>query len=322
MKFVSFALVMEESSFLSVDHVKDKVFRIGNVVSSFSCFAGIVMIFLGLLSLIKVGLGISDFSMPQVAQGLLGAALVFCSANGLTSRYLAKGILNSSGRLITFSLPFVSVVFIFIYRSLVINSSEKLESYKRTISEGSLVEWMGFLVLVASAILFFKAARSWGANASRYLLLSASAVCLLVGMEEMSWGQMIFNWDTPSLVSQYNVQDETGFHNLWFIHDQTWIIGALVMTLFLLLSLSGFLLRFFGLVRPLSLADILLPLGCAASYFLVASVFYWLTVVDKFGGGLAFFHSREQEIGELFFYCGVFIHSVYVYLVSPRSDGH
>ena len=97
---------------------------------------------------------------------------------------------------------------------------------------------------------------------------------------------------------------------------------GLYLPLFLLLSLSGFLLRFFGLVRPLSLADILLPLGCAASYFLVASVFYWLTVVDKFGGGLEFFHSREQEIGELFFYCGVFIHSVYVYLVSPRSDGH
>ena len=313
---------MEESRFLSVDLAKDKVLRIGRVVSVFSCFAGIVMIFLGLLSLIKVGLAVSDFSMPQVAQGLLGVALVFCSVNGFTSRYLVKWLLHPSGRLISFSLPFVSVLFIFIYRSLVINSSEKLESYKRTISEGSLVEWMGFLVLVASTILLFQAARSWGRNMSRYLLISASAVCLLVGMEEMSWGQMIFNWDTPSLVSKYNVQNETGLHNLWFIHDHTWIIGAIVMTLFLLLALSGSLLRFFGLIRPLSVADILLPLGCAASYFLVASVFYWLTVVDKFGGGLAFFHSREQEIGELFFYCGVFIHSMYLYLASPRSDGH
>ena len=93
------------------------------------------------------------------------------------------------------------------------------------------------------------------------------------------------------------------------------------MTLFLLLSLSGFLLRSFGLVRPLSFADILLPLGCTASYFLVASVFYWLTVVDKSGSGLVFFHSREQEIGELFFYCGILIHSVYAYLISPRSQG-
>ena len=55
-KDVSFAWVMEESRFLSVDLAKDKVLRIGRVVSVFSCFAGIVMIFLGLLSLIEVGL--------------------------------------------------------------------------------------------------------------------------------------------------------------------------------------------------------------------------------------------------------------------------
>ena len=316
-----FDLIMGESEFLPGGLAKDKIFRVGRVVSVLSYFAGIIMIFLGLISLIKVGLGISNFSMPQAAQGMLGGVLIFCSANGLVSRYLIKGLLHPSGRLITFLLPFGSALFIVIYRALVINSSEKLESYKRTITEGSLVEWIGFLALLASAILLLKAARNWYPNASRYLLLSASAVCFLVGMEEMSWGQMIFNWDTPSLVGQYNVQDETGFHNLWFIHDQTWIIGALVMTLFLLLSLSGFLLRSFGLVRPLSFADILLPLGCTASYFLVASVFYWLTVVDKSGAGLVFFHSREQEIGELFFYCGILIHSVYAYLVSPRSQG-
>ena len=321
MKSGAFTWMMGETEFLPGDLAKDKAFRIGRVVSAFSYFGGIVMILLGLISLIKFGLGISNFSLPQISQSMLGGILMFCSANGFISQYLIKVLLHPSGRLITFSLPCLSSLFIFVYRDLVINSSENLESYKRTISEGSLVEWIGFLALVASAILLFKAARNWDSNVSRCLLLSASTFCFLVGMEEMSWGQMIFNWDTPSIVGQYNVQDETGFHNLWFIHDQTWIIGALVMTLFLLLSLSGFFLRLFGFVRPLSFADILLPLGCAASYFLVASVFYWFTVVDKSGAGLAFFHSMEQEIGELFFYCGILVHSVYIYLISPRSQG-
>ena len=78
MKFVLFALMMGESEFLPGDLAKDKVFRIARVVSALSYFAGIVMIFLGLISLIKVGLGISNFSMPQTAQGMLGGGLIFC----------------------------------------------------------------------------------------------------------------------------------------------------------------------------------------------------------------------------------------------------
>mgnify|MGYP001266885958 CR=1 FL=1 len=188
-KSVLFAMMMGKTKFLPGDFARDKAFRIGRIVSALALFAGIVMILLGLISLIKFGFGVSNFSLPQFSQGMLGGALIFCSANGFIGRYLIKGLLHPSGRLITFSLPWVSALFIFIYRELLINSSESLKSYKRTISEGSLVEWIGFLALAGSAILLFKAARNRDSNVVRCLLLSASAFCFLVGMEEMSWGK-------------------------------------------------------------------------------------------------------------------------------------
>ena len=199
------------------------------------------------------------------------------------------------------------------------NKGPEFKSYLRTISEGSIVEWSSFLILIASSLLLFKAARRWRNAVSRWLLFAASFGAFVIGMEEMSWGQMIFNWETPELFNDYNIQHETGLHNLWFIHYQTWTIAAIFMSITFILSTIGGLARLVGTVKSRSTADILLPLGCTASYFLAAAIIYWCTVMEKSGIDLAVFHTREQEIGELFFYSGIFIHSVHLYLASPPT---
>ena len=211
-------------------------------------------------------------------------------------------------------------LFIFVYRNYFLKSGPEFESYLRTISEGSVVEWSGFVVLIASSCLFFNAAKRWINSLSRYILFAASAGTFAIGMEEMSWGQMIFNWDSPALFDKYNIQHETGIHNLWFVHYHTWTIASIVMTLFFVVSVISEFLRRYGRVKERSFADILLPLGCTMSYFLMASIIYWFTVLAKSGIDLGgYFYTREQEIGELFFYCGIFIHSMHLYFISPRA---
>ena len=41
-----------------------------------------------------------------------------------------------------------------------------------------------------------------------------AVVCFVIGMEEISWGQRLFNWHTPEFISAVNYQNETNFHNL------------------------------------------------------------------------------------------------------------
>ena len=280
----------------------------------FGGLIGAVLTVLGLVSAVQVVLGQSSFSGPQSMQGLLGVVLLMSALRRGLSSWLRDFNLDPSRFRKVFMLPLVMAPCLFAYRVIVLDTKKEFQSYLRTISEGSVVEWAGFLLLIASAFLVWRTALAWERSTAKWVLSSLAAGLFLVGMEEMSWGQMIFNWQTPKLMSDVNVQGESSIHNLWFIHYHTWSIAAVVMSVLFCLAIIGAWGRHSGWVRSRSLADILLPVWCTASYFLIAAIIYWCVVAAKAGVDFEFFHTREQELGELLFYSGIFVHSVYLYL--------
>lgn len=54
-----------------------------------------------------------------------------------------------------------------------------------------------------------------GLTASAACLAAAALVCFLFMMEEISWGQRIFGWETPENLERINVQNETNLHNVF-----------------------------------------------------------------------------------------------------------
>lgn len=52
----------------------------------------------------------------------------------------------------------------------------------------------------------------------RWWILLATAGCVYVAGEEMSWGQHYFGWETPEVIRGLNDQSETNIHNMssWF----------------------------------------------------------------------------------------------------------
>jgi hypothetical protein len=59
--------------------------------------------------------------------------------------------------------------------------------------------------------------------------LSFAALCFLVAMEEISWGQRIFQIESPALFEQYNRQQETNLHNFlgrYILHMAYILISA------------------------------------------------------------------------------------------------
>ena len=303
----------------AAEHSTESSLRVEVLAHGADVFGGLigaVMAVLGLVSAVQVVLGQSSFSVPQSMQGLLGVVLLVSAFRRRLSSWL-RDFNQDPGRFgKVFMLPLVMAPCLFAYRVFVLDTKEEFQSYIRTISEGSVVEWAGFLLLIASALLVWRTALAWERSIEKWVLSLLAAGLFLVGMEEMSWGQMIFNWETPELVNEINVQGESSLHNLWFIHHHTWSIAAVVMSAFFCLTVLGAWGRRLGWLRPFSLADILLPIWCAASYFLIAAIIYWCVVAAKAGVDFQFFHTREQEIGELLFYSGLFVHSVYLYLKS------
>jgi len=79
------------------------------------------------------------------------------------------------------------------------------------------------LALLACAAFFLVSAsgRAWRLSRGLSAATVALAVlCLLLFLEEISWGQRIFDWDTPEESSTLNAQQETNLHNMFVGYNQ------------------------------------------------------------------------------------------------------
>jgi hypothetical protein len=76
----------------------------------------------------------------------------------------------------------------------------------------------------------------------RIHLLVLSLLFFVVGMEEISWGQRLFDIETPEALQQINIQNELTLHNIWSIS----------LTTFPALFVTTTLLCFFPLLNRYS----------------------------------------------------------------------
>lgn len=90
------------------------------------------------------------------------------------------------------------------------------------VAEDGPVEWAGALGLLAGGALFAAAGvialrrgpASGKTRLGALVLLGLGLVLLMLGGEEISWGQRLFGWGTPEAFTSANAQDETNLHNL------------------------------------------------------------------------------------------------------------
>ena len=310
--------LQDNNQFLVASRLRqERILFIGILASWITGLVGsalIIILIANVLTISQAGWGTT--SWVQLMQGLLGAVLLASSLKGLIIKLVASIDTAKSGRLRIFLVPLLIWPIFLIYRFQL----SDFKSYLRRISEGSLVEWLGFVLFLGSSFLLFKVASEVRGQRLRFLTRAGGLGLFLLAMEEMSWGQMIFNWTSPEVMDQHNMQQETNFHNLSFLHYHTWTIAACVFTVLFFAAVIGFLLRRKGTLQLGSIADLLLPIGCTASYFAIAAVMYWGVVLEKQGIDLVYFHTREQEIAEFLFAVGVFIHVVYLFLDLPMSS--
>ncbi len=111
---------------------------------------------------------------------------------------------------------------------------------------------------------------SFKINKQYKLYLFLSFLCLFISGEELSWGQRIFNIQTPEVLSQANVQNETNFHNLKYFSGVNDIISS--RTIF-----NGVLLTFLVIIPIANLFN------CCNRFFLE----YKVPVYPLYGLGIS-----------------------------------
>jgi len=89
--------------------------------------------------------------------------------------------------------------------------------YERFTAENGPVEMVTFILALVAAVMAVRHAitllRRRERFAAGFYVLFALGM-FFIGMEEISWGQQLFGWQTPDHWNQANAQGETTLHNL------------------------------------------------------------------------------------------------------------
>jgi hypothetical protein len=140
-------------------------------------------------------------------------------------------------------------------------------------AENGPVELLTFVLLILGGVrglLLARAAHRLGLGRATVAFYGAFAVGLIiVGMEEVSWGQWFFHWDTPAVWNEVNKQGETTLHNIGLMQGRT----RLLRIVFALGGLVGVWLArvpaFATVAAPAILAPLFWIVGAQASLSLL-----------------------------------------------------
>lgn len=191
------------------------------------------------------------------------------------------GLLTLSDSFIQKNYPrllfFGSFIYLF---ACYIASLFRLDIFARLSKEDKLVESLQVVVLLFGVYFALNLAKKTSA-VGKYILTVLFSVAVVglffVAMDEISWGQRIFNTRTPDVLMRNNVQEETTVHNLSYFQEKVgvgyliigvygslaWLIAPLIVGRHKSLKyfvppwylsgyfLLGFLYNLYSLINPL-----------------------------------------------------------------------
>ena len=142
-----------------------------------------------------------------------------------------------------------------------------------TVQEDEFLEWATFWGFAIASVVFFLSANNQHENERRipWFLVGVGLFCLVVAMEEISWGQRLLGYRPPVYFLEENFQQELNFHN---------VIATDFRKLALMIIIIGYgvILPIVALVRPVG--ELLGKIGVVApsawlapSFVLIAGIY-------------------------------------------------
>jgi hypothetical protein len=112
-----------------------------------------------------------------------------------------------------YSIPLIVFTLFSILSLLIFNN----EAYRKLVQEDGIVEWLTFVFLLMASVFFLL-----GFLKYRSIFFLLFSILFVFGaMEEISWGQRVFRFNTPEIIYKENVQKEFNLHNLEIFNSST-----------------------------------------------------------------------------------------------------
>lgn len=112
------------------------------------------------------------------------------------------------------------------------------DAYYQNVQEDQPLEWSTFWAFLLAGALFAKAALS-GRNKRPlpWFFLGVSAFCIVIAMEEISWGQRVLGYSPPRYFLENNYQQEFNLHNVMATRLRKQLLAAILVLYGLMLPL-------------------------------------------------------------------------------------
>tara|TARA_Y100001968_G_C19427404_1_gene755143 strand:- start:329 stop:1216 length:888 start_codon:yes stop_codon:yes gene_type:complete len=188
--------------------------------------------------------------------------------------------------------------------------------YRNSLDENSLVEWLTFLLLAISSYIFFCLSKTKGKRIEKFFCIATSGSLFIASMEELSWGQMVFNWGTPKGIAVLNSQGETTIHNLYIINKLVDPLLLCALSIAILLSLFGTKIKE-NLNQKTSILDIVLPSNSTLPVLSLAWIIVACILLFSKDGP---FQSGEIEWAELLISLAASMHSIQLTIDSTPKE--
>ena len=156
----------------------------------------------------KAFINAPNIAISDLAMSAFGATVATLFNSNLFSKLLRR-LSSPKGESILLSTSLIVCLSILVLK-LIFGGSRFYENF---LDENSVVEWLTALFLMLSAY-FASLIYLQRITFSKKIFFALAIIFFIASMEELSWGQMIFNWDSPEKFAALNSQSETNIHNL------------------------------------------------------------------------------------------------------------
>jgi hypothetical protein len=245
-----------------------------------------------------------NLNFSHIVASIVGIILFLIGKGTAVQKIVYYSLFSGRERMkrFIFFLPITVTLFILVILKSILGYDNP--SYERIMGEGGFVEYgttIAYVLAFAFSIPIGKFFIRQGSKKLGFFYYLLAIFFILVALEEISWGQTFFNWETPSVFQGHNVQQETSLHNLvWFHYN---LRDAIIVISFLI----GFSALFFSFIklnyRLKQFIKYLLPDWFLASFFLTT---LGVSILLKFQNYLIFFVPKDQEFAELVLALGFF----------------
>jgi hypothetical protein len=166
------------------------------------------------------------------------------------------------------------------------------------VGEDHLVEWLQFFCLFLAGI-YFGLAVLKEVGVLRFFYILTTLCSFFLAMEEISWGQRLFNIETPKTLEAINTQNEINIHNLESVQRyRHWYLGGVG---FLGLAATFIRLSFFQPIKPDRFLRFAFTLTVVSALVMEYGNSLFGRVPIEQARDVRFYAGRFSELGELAF---------------------